>query len=234
MEHQTTILFPVDFPGSWLRVAALTPWKEACSQFSQKNASCNIFSQLWSIFWALPSCQTAVNCKLRLLAVCTHFTSILTWPCLYLILHWLHGDPLRSTQLCCSPLIWNKFLSYFTAAYLHAEGYYWWGTGWGYELRLCFAETDLKPFASIGTDLSQPQQGSPVGSTWNVANLFFFFPTSKCAGGKCFQRFFIFLWLFPVHLFRWDKLTLIALLSEHEFSAVPSGFLWPRYWHWVI
>lgn len=136
--------------------------------------------------------------------------------------------------LCCSPFILNKFL--LLCSCLPAC--------WGLlltkyrlrlcELRLCFAETDLKPFASIGIDLSQPQQGSPVGSTWNVADLFFFFPTSKCAGGKCFLRFFIFLWLFPVHLFRWDKLTLIALLSEHDFSAVPSGFPWPRYWHWVI
>lgn len=36
-------------------------------------------------------------------------------------------------------------------------------------------------------------------------------------------------WTFPAHLFQWDKLALIALLPEHDFSVVPSGFLWPHY-----
>lgn len=98
-----TILFPVDFPGSWLKVAALTPWKEVCFQFNQGNASHNIFSQLRSIFWALPPCQTAVNCKQMLLAMCAHFTSILTW------LLSVYDPPLiawRSTE------VWRERLSF--------------------------------------------------------------------------------------------------------------------------
>lgn len=131
--------------------------------------------------------------------------------------------------LCCSPFAQYKIISSLQTSLCilrvtsekHLPKLYLLGLFW---------KDLLRPYSAIA--LSLLQQGSPVGtSPESLFKMFWilFCLLPKYAGDKCFQGYSVCVWTFPAHLFQRDKLALIALLPEHDFSIVPSGFLWPHY-----